>query len=375
MGYALSGISLNTGDNAADGQITYITATTLNLGNNRAHVNNVEISPASVLANTMRSDGKSFVPAVFASSGLMSIHTSIPYIGRKQDGSQPDYFNGTIPEVIVFGTGSTATERNKIETYLAVKYGITLDQVTPQNYVDTSGVTIWDATVNAVHNKNITGIGRDDIEELDQKQSKSINAGGLVTIGKSAIVATNALNTGTFAANRDYLVFGDNNGSLAYSAVGSPAHMTVLTRTWKVQETGTDSTDYTLSVPDNTSPLAVRLPSDFGYPVLLLQDADGNFASGAISTRMNLIGTNWELPNVDLDNGQFFTFGYGIPGFTMVTTDNLTGEDGATGAFTIVMKMKPTANVTVALSSSNAAKCYFYSYKLEHTANYNGEWY
>lgn len=39
-----------------------------------------------------------------------------------------------------------------------------------------------------------------------------------------------------------------------------------------------------------------------------------------------------------------------------MTTDNLTGEDLSTGAFSIVLNSEPTANVTVPLSSSNTAE-------------------
>lgn len=60
-----------------------------------------------------------------------------------------------------------------------------------------------------------------------------------------------------------------------------------------------------------------------------------------------------------------------VAGFTIVTTDNLTGEDGATGSFTIVMTSQPTANVSVALSSSNTAEGTVQSSVVFTTTNWN----
>ncbi len=47
---------------------------------------------------------------------------------------------------------------------MALKYGITLNSGNT-SYLATDGTTtVWDATVNAAHKKNIAGIGRDDEE-------------------------------------------------------------------------------------------------------------------------------------------------------------------------------------------------------------------
>lgn len=69
----------------------------------------------------------------------------------------------------------TQAGRNKVNSYLAIKYGITLDQTSPQNYIASDSSILWNATTNSAYKNNITVIGRDDGAGLSQKQSKSVN--------------------------------------------------------------------------------------------------------------------------------------------------------------------------------------------------------
>ena len=215
-------------------------------------------------------------------------------------------FDGDIAEIIIHSGTLTATEVSKINSYLAIKYGITLDQTTPVNYQSSVGTVIWDASTNSTYKNNITGIGRDDASGLSQKQSKSVNtATALVTIGNgNTIAASNATNTNTFSADNSFLLFGDDAGALAFQTTEAPIGRSRLTREWKVQETGTVGS-VKIQVPDNSSALATKLPTQ-GVAVYLLVDADGNFSSGATEIAMTLNGTNWEA-NVDFTNGQYFT--------------------------------------------------------------------
>jgi hypothetical protein len=263
------------------------------------------------------------------------------------------FTNTDIAEVIVYDGANTNVEIVKIESYLASKYGITIDQSAgATNYFDSSTAVYWNAVTNSVYSNNITVIGRDDTSALNQKQSKSVNAAGLVTIGKGVISATNALNASIFAADRDYLAFGDNNLAVtSWTSAGAPAARQILSRSWKVSEKGTDATDYKIQVPDDSSVLATKLPTE-ATSVYLLQDADGDFTAGATSTVMTLVGTNWEVSGADLDNGQFFTFATIAPGITQTPTLTVT-EGGVSGSVSIVLNAPPLSNVVVNVSSSN----------------------
>lgn len=64
---------------------------------------------------------------------------------------------GYAPELIVFGRMLTPDERRKVESYLAVKYGITLKG----SYLDSGGNLIWDSEENKAYHHRVTAIGND----------------------------------------------------------------------------------------------------------------------------------------------------------------------------------------------------------------------
>jgi hypothetical protein len=221
-----------------------------------------------------------------------------------------EYFAGGISEIISFPSILTAQETARVESYLAIKYGISLDQTIQTNYVDSAGGVIWDA--NTIYKNNITAIGRDDASGLLQKQSISSKSTGMVSISKGAFANTNGLNAGSFAADKDFLFIADNDGSVTnYTTSGAPTDRKILSRIWRVSELGTDATNYTIQVPDDSSTLTTKLPTEV-TAVYLLQDTDTDFSTGATSVTMVANSTNWRATNIDLDNGRFFTFATGL---------------------------------------------------------------
>jgi hypothetical protein len=233
-----------------------------------------------------------------------------PRIGNTTAGAGEEAWDGDISEIIVYNSVLSATQYQQVESYLALKYGITLNQNTPTNYLASNGSTIWDASAHSGYKADIAGIGQDDASGLAQKQSKSVNASSLVTVGLGTIATDNATNSNTFAADKNFLIWGDNGGASAWQSTESPANRQRLTREWKVQETGTVGS-VKLQVPNNGSALTTKLPAEL-TTVYLLTDADGDFSSGATETVMTLVGTNWEA-DIDLTDGQFFTFATQVP--------------------------------------------------------------
>src|SRR5690606_1039702 len=117
----------------------------------------------------------------------------------------------------------------------------------------TDGTTkVWDATANATYKNNIAGIGRDDIEGLDQRQSRSVNAGFQPIVGLGAIANDDPSNTHTFAADKTYLLWCDDGAATSFSTAvtGIPGINYRMDRVWKVQETGT------------VGPVQVAIPKD-----------------------------------------------------------------------------------------------------------------
>jgi hypothetical protein len=204
-------------------------------------------------------------------------------------------FNGQIAEVVVFRGILPAADNDRIESYLAVKYGITLGH----DYLASDGSTIvWDRTADTGSNHDVTAIGRDDASGLHQKQSRSVNPGAFVTVGHGGTIATdNASNPNAFAADRSFLVFGDDHGTTAPAeAVAGTSH-TRMGRIWRVDETGTVGS-VKLSIP--VSALT-------GSEPVLIRSPDAGFDSGDTLVPLVPNGPNLEAV-VDLGDGDHFTF-------------------------------------------------------------------
>jgi hypothetical protein len=127
-------------------------------------------------------------------------------------------YEGTIQEVIIMrGNGTNnhvdATELKRIHSYLAIKYGITLNN--SDNYVSSNNSVVWDRTADgALYNNNIFGIARDDATSLYQKQSRSANTELLTAyLGSSLPAVLNSQNTEVIANDKTYLLFGSQAGS------------------------------------------------------------------------------------------------------------------------------------------------------------------
>ncbi|MEM6397340.1 MAG: DUF11 domain-containing protein [Bacteroidota bacterium] len=228
-------------------------------------------------------------------------------IAALDNGSATSRFDGRISEVISYSSTLSTADRSKVYSYLAIKYGITLDP-SLTSYVATDGSTVWN---NTTYWNNVTAIGRDDATGLNQRQSRSDGAEALVSIGLGEIAATNGDNANAFVGNLNFLAFGDDNGTLGWTSTGAPPTPTgyeVVGRTYFVQESGTIG-PVSISVSDNSSTNAATLPDEGTFAVSLLVDDDGDFTSGATILPMTLNGTEWVTDQaVDLSNGQFFTF-------------------------------------------------------------------
>ncbi len=142
-------------------------------------------------------------------------------------------FKGCIPEYLVFDRALGEDERLQFETYLALKYGISLANV---DYKSSENQVIWSAEENASFSNNLFGIGRDDYFGLYQKQSASSQAPHQLVISIGAKADNNAQNPGTLE-DRNFLIYGDNGLSLEWSN-DSIQHVRPLLRRWLVQASG-----------------------------------------------------------------------------------------------------------------------------------------
>jgi len=107
--------------------------------------------------------------------------------------------------------------QGRIESYLAVKYGITMGTTaSPVSYSASDGTTIW--TGSGTYQNDVHGIGRDNgtgAWGLNQLSSKSENPGTDILIlqsGSSFTTPTNA-QTGTALTNLQFFMTGHNGSA------------------------------------------------------------------------------------------------------------------------------------------------------------------
>ena len=242
----------------------------------------------------------------------MTVNSQANYgqnVGMGSDGGGEDWL-GRIPEGIIYNRNLSTAEMEKVYSYLAIKYGITMrlpvlvGTTGSGNYVNSAGDLIWNYEGNSNYHNNVAGIGRDDASGLEQKQSNSVNSGNLVTIGLGNIAADNASNIANFDADHTFLVWGSSTATTTI-ATSVSVSLTRMARIWAVQETN--------PITANLGIVNVRVPQSAmglgaGQAAFLLRSADPVFTNADTVLFMTCDGTNCEA-QIDFTDGDYFTFG------------------------------------------------------------------
>ena len=255
------------------------------------------------------------------------------WIGRSEGWEAT--LNARVAEVITYTARKSdvnlTQERNRIQSYLGIKYGITLGvNGTSQDYVNSDGTVIWDQSVNSSYSYDIAGIGRDDASELNQKQSRSINntldgtgrTQGVLTMGLTDIYDTNNLNKAsnpTFLNNKQFLVWGNNGADLNLASTTITVNMssgiapvlttevtfTAMQRVWKVVENGGDIPTAKIRLQED----AVRNITPPGSYYMFISST-GVFDPTADYRVMTSDGNGNLEADYDFDGTKYITFGY-----------------------------------------------------------------
>lgn len=78
-------------------------------------------------------------------------------------------FKGYIPEFLFYGRVLTIKELNRIHSYLAIKYGLTIDT----NYYNSNDDIIWDPIINKTFHNRVSAIGKDISGSIYQSKSNT----------------------------------------------------------------------------------------------------------------------------------------------------------------------------------------------------------
>ncbi|MEY4647030.1 MAG: hypothetical protein RIQ98_866, partial [Bacteroidota bacterium] len=237
------------------------------------------------------------------------------------------YWNGPIAEIITFQNPNSATQQNIVESYLGIKYGISVGH----DYLAADGTIIWNRTTNSTYHNNVFGFGRSDVQGLHQRQGFSSSyTGKFITLGNNSIIgATNAASSANnLSTDNSYLILGDNNEPLSYDKALSGNYYPLL-RKWKVSNIGVSAATK-IRVPaygnsaTNSLPISAieRYDAETVYFVID-SDGDGNFTNAtftAMSKSGSGINAIWETNQVIPNNA--------VIGFAVKQNSRDTDGDG-----------------------------------------------
>lgn len=168
---------------------------------------------------------------------------SYNYIGRSIPSlfiDRPDRdFYGHLPEFVYFDRALTQNEENRVASYLALKYGISLDK--RLNYLDSKNQKFWNKENNIHFPNRIFGVGKDVVSDLYQSQAESRHAQDYLVFGMDQIHLENdpVIINRSFQ-DREFITIGDTGGS-GFSAFQE--NIKEHKRTWLVQLTGQEFED------------------------------------------------------------------------------------------------------------------------------------
>ena len=211
-------------------------------------------------------------------------------------------FDGRIAETIVYNQLlSSADDLKQIESYLAIKYGITLDS-SLGSYLDSNGAAVY--TFDGTYENDVTGIGKDNNSSLEQRISKSVNSGSILTISTDTdFTSANSSHTDSLLDGQ-YLIAANNGGDTSLNASEQ------LKRQWRVENTGSVG--------------AVNLKFDgFDSTYALVTNTDNDFSTP--NTLVGYLNTSGEISGVALADNTYFTL---VKSTAVADTDSATEASG-----------------------------------------------
>lgn len=185
-----------------------------------------------------------------------------------------DHLKGGIAEFMVFDFPVEKWEKTQFESYLAIKYGITLQG----DYISSQGKQLWDGYKDVDFKNRITGIGRDDAFELNQKQSSTTVEDPLLTISVGELAESNSANK-SILDNQQFLLFGDNGKALEPEESGS-GPLRMYERRWLMRAAGDGAKFLKTGLHLNCNRLSQS--GEFSQVLVIDRSGTGNFPEGQV---------------------------------------------------------------------------------------------
>ena len=209
------------------------------------------------------------------SDGKPAIHTlrqSAPDLANADASLTVGDGNIKVSEVLYFNHRLGNADLRRVQSVLAIRYGITLG---PVDYIVAGGSRVWRHRLDsAIFHHRITGIGSDTACSLHQMCSRSEMDGNVLT------VSADTLPQGAF------ILVGDNDAPTLF--VHDGGDIETLARRWRIQASGADDVEFSLAFDTRNIPF----PTD--SLVLLL---DGSIVLPSATTACEVRFNNLWLPS------------------------------------------------------------------------------
>lgn len=247
-------------------------------------------------------------------------------IGARRNNNNTDsgfLYSGDMAEIIIYNRALSTLERKKVETYLAIKYGITLGfndsnwctscpagtQLTPTGYAGTSndyiasnGNILWSGVANAGFGFNVFGIARDDNSGLLQLKSRSVNVEEVTSLPSLLIMESEV---GSLSTDLSYLLVGRNSGTVTLTGTPPQRMNDVLSRVWKARESTNDVGTVKLSFELNNHVLANE-----GQLQLIIADNPSFTNYKNYEGTYNAATQVLSFTGINLKDNEYFTLGH-----------------------------------------------------------------
>lgn len=240
-------------------------------------------------------------------------------------GSQRTFY---CPEAIVYGRMLSQLERRQVESYLALRHGITL----AGSYFAPDGSLLWDSAGNSAYHHRVTGIARWPQSLLDQPVSTTSYEEGsayasnlpgndsywrlcdsLYTDRRLLVIGREP---GCPLPEGGHLVWGDDDGALTMTSLQSDTLWRVMGRIWRYETSVTAEPDTAGNHVELSYAIANTLSPYYTNHLVMLAGEDSPPdpeesavipCAGADTQRHKLIFDNACLTQA---SGQYFTFAH-----------------------------------------------------------------
>lgn len=262
---------------------------------------------------------------------------------------------GVCPELIVWQRILNPLERLQAESYLALKYGITLNS----SYYGANGHLIWDRDRNTTYHHRVAGLTHGSHQQslLPYMSTTSYEYAGTSAnpsykqpfwhdIIGGAPSADHLLVMGRLEdhpmTEGEYLVWGDNQGTLSCNNVSDDNnHWHYMTRQWKVSASTTASVaecNTAIINYEKTGDIGLKSHS-YGHVAMIIDPTgagdfstiDSSFRFAHYESRDSVIGAV-TFHDFALNDGEVFTFGWTDTCFAVFTPSEATCQNSTANA-------------------------------------------